>query len=773
MQVSVDPVELGREQKYFDEAWDEREQTTANIKSAPHAAAGPRAGVSAMQKAIRKELEQRPSADEEVAFGRFDTEDGPLYIGKHAILNDDRDVLVANWQMPAAAPFYEATPQNPRGVALIRKYTNERNTIITFEDTLLADLASRVEQLTADQKRGVDDVLLRDLEASRDGEMRDIVQTIHASQYDLIRKPLERLLVIQGGPGTGKTAVALHRASWLLYNYRDSLAPEDVLVIGPSKTFSRYIQKVLPGLGNQGVIQRELTSLGPIAGTGREEALEVARLKGDPRMAEVIERALWQRVRVPENLVDRLTFGGGAEAVGIPIVDIEARLDTLRRSGTYNAGRQAMRIWLNEQASALARGRGTTRAPDASAIDAALERIWPQLTSAQFLQELLGSRLRITNALGDEFTAGDIDRLYRQAASKLSDEQWSDADVALLDEADLLINGRGTTFNHVVVDEAQDLSPMQLRSVRRRSARGSYTIVGDVAQSTGPWARDSWEDVIDVLQLEHDGHIEELRYGYRVPAQVMELADLLLPQIAPKLAPATIIRRGPTEPDFILSDDPLDAADDAVSAASRYAGQGLFTGVICPADSHADVVQRLRARDIKFQDAADGQLSNAINVMTAHQSKGLEFDAIVVLEPAAIADGSQADLREVYIALTRTTKHLTIVHSEPFEPLRITDGHPTHGISTANETPAVSEARSAARRTHDTEPASTRPSPAPSGPTKLQAAIVRTATLELAAQIRETVLPAAWPTVLASIAKELGVGDQDLTHAMEHQSTET
>lgn len=759
-------TELSDEQKYFDAAWDERERVRENLRAAPGAAAGPRAGAREVKKAIDARLAAMPDSDEAVAFGRIDFEDDEcLYLGRHAILTEDRDLLVIEWQRPAAEPFYKASVADPLGLRRRRKFDTDRNTILSFEDTVFAALAERIEALTEEEKLGVDDALLRDLDAARDGEMRDIVQTIHESQYDLIRRPLEELLVVQGGPGTGKTAVALHRASWLLFHHRDDLGSDDVLVVGPSKTFSRYIEKVLPGLGNQGVAQLDLYSLSPVRTDGRPESFDVARLKGDGRMAGLLRRALDQRVRWPERAA-QLDVGVGARRVTLTRPEVEAALDRLRGRSTYNSGRVAMRDWISRTANSRLTG---SLVVDAAAVDAALERIWPQLTPAAFLQDLLGSRQRITAAAGDDFFAGDIDRLYRPAADRLANEAWSDSDVALLDEADVLINGSGRSFAHVIVDEAQDLSPMQLRSIRRRSARGSYTIVGDIAQSTGPWARASWTDVVQTLQQDYEPNLVELKYGYRVPRQVTDLADQLLPHVAPGLEPAVVIRNGPTEPQFVsVSHDELVSA--AVEAARAYAANGNFVGVICAEDSHEAVAGALKDAGVTFTDAARSELGRAINLMTAEQAKGLEFDAIVVSEPAAIAGVNHTGLRHLFIALTRTTKHLTIVHSKRFELLGIESGDPGDvDLSLIAEVAQPSD--SSQFEAQPVDPVVDSPSEVDSAPGRpgsesrprsesLRARTIRATAEFLAEEIRSTLEPDAYGELVAALSELLDVSDE-------------
>jgi DNA helicase IV len=744
-------AEIAAEQKYFDQAWDAREAHRARISGAADAAAGSRAAARAVRLAAAKYADRVPGSDEEVAFGRVDLDDGETYyVGKQGIFSPERDLLVVNWQIDEFARYYfESSVADPLGVARKRAFATTRNRIDSFDETLYADLVGRVAELTEAEWIGQSDVLLRDLEQTRDGEMRDIVQTIEASQYALIRRPLDEMLVVQGGPGTGKTAVALHRASWLLFNHRDELRPEDVLVIGPSKTFNRYIEKVLPGLGDEGVVQRDLLSLGPISGGDRAEALEVTRLKGRAEMAQLLRRALRLRVRFPERSTG-LPVGTGAAAPVLEREDVEAQLDLLRELPTYNQGRLRMREWIQRTANGRTRG---TIGVDAVAVDAALERVWPQLTPAAFLQDLLGSRQRITAAAGDDFTAGDIERLYRASADRLANETWSAADVALLDEADELIAGGGPTYAHVIVDEAQDLSPMQLRSVRRRSAQGSCTIVGDIAQSTGAWARASWDDVVEQLVQGLPAHREELRFGYRVPAQVMELADRLLPFIAPGLEPAEFIRRGQSDPAVeLVSGDALWRA--AVDAATTYAGKGLSVGVVCAdAAAHERLVAALRENDVQFMDAARGQLGSSINVMTAEQAKGLELDTVVVVEPADIAAVDASGLRRLYIALTRATKHLTIVHSRRLDVLGLTegdgDGDDHAGIETVATAPA---------------PAADAPAPNPArvppagakAPSLRQTMVLSTASY-LAEQVRDALRDDSYEDVVRALAAELGV----------------
>jgi DNA helicase IV len=262
----------------------------------------------------------------------------------------------------------------------------------------------------------------------------------------------------------------------------------------------------------------------------------------------------------------------------------------------------------------------------ADAIDQILKRVWPALTPQSFLWDLLGSFNRLRSGAGGDFTIEDLERIVREPAPRVAEEQGSDTDVALLDEADRLINGSGPSYAHVIVDEAQDLSAMQLRSVRARSSNGSYTIVGDIAQSTGPWARDSWDDVIEALEKDYPADLEELEFGYRVPEQIFALAARLLPHAAPGVTAPRVVRRGPSDPK-LLKRDWLDVIDAAVDAAQRHAGLGRFVGIICAPEHHGVLEDLLDAREVQYDDARSGRIGQSISLMTAAEPKGLEFDA--------------------------------------------------------------------------------------------------------------------------------------------------
>lgn len=796
-----DTTELAHEQAYFDAAWDRREQTRHHASEAT--GAGNRYDERALRAQNRNYVEQLADPDTEVAHGAIALDDGEvLYVGRNTIVDENRNRLVINWRTKVGELYERATPQDPLGVARKRSFFTQRNRIIRFEDVLFAELAERVAELTAADTQPMDDALLADLDTGRTGAMRDIVRTIQASQSGLIRHDADALLLVQGGPGTGKSAVALHRASWLLFN-EQGLRPERMLIVGPSDTFTHYIKDVLPGLGDAHIPQLSLRRLGPQNSSRREEPADTAKLKGELRMAGLIERALHLRIRFAGD-DPHLVIGSSRPTTTIARSVIEAQLETLRRANTYNAGRAAMRSWLGDQVKqnqAETSRFGRVPDVDAQAVDAALDRLWPPLTPLQFLRDLLGSQARLQEAAGDAFTAGDIGRLYRQSAPNLASEQWSDSDVALLDEADFRIRGIPQRYDHIVVDEAQDLSPMQLRSLRRRSNNGRYTIVGDIAQSTGPWARDTWDDVLAGLQQAAPVVRTQLDYGYRVPQEIYDIAAKLLPEIAPGLEPLQVVRSAPEAPSFIVDDGDHDVVDETIAAIQDHAIKGRFIGVVLSPQHKELVASELAAREISFSDADKGSLGSSVNLISATEAKGLEFDAVVVVEPAAIADIGDRGMRLLYIALTRATKYLTVVYAHAFAPLglqgaelrppakptfteqllldaRVPDEldllslteEPTSELSprpTPQPSPATTVPESNAPDNEAVPPVRQANDglPIPSGRRRAEAPALSPmlvgAAKAMADQIRDEVNPDKWEDLMAEITRQLDLGPRD------------
>lgn len=669
MTVDAHVAEIGEEQQYFDAAMEahiERHQAASRNLSAVGTAAERRAMSAHNERMVRLDR------DSAVAFARMDTEeDASWYIGKTLITDENRDILVLSWQSKMASRYYQSTPDDPRGVTRKRDFVTKGNQIESLRDTWLAELAEELEELDGIR---VDDALLDSLSSSRSSSMQDIVRTIQASQDSIMRTPMDSLLIVQGGPGTGKTAVALHRASWMLYEHRNKLVPSDVLVVGPNPAFVRYIQDVLPGLGDdnvhqtsvQGMLSRDLKVRG-------QDTDQVARIKGDARMADVIASALDDRIKPPSGMV-RVRRRNSQSTVNIPP---ESLVDDIRslRGDYYGAGREKLKQRLLERCAEeldLRRGGTADTVLDPRSVETEVSKMWPKVSAAQLVRELLGSKARLRRAGVNLLTADEIETLYRPAADRIGDEPWTLADLALIDEAASNINDREENWGHIIVDEAQDLSPMQIYALRRRSKNGSMTVVGDVAQSTGPFARNSWDDVIQGLRSNQPVHQETLTHGYRVPQEVYRIAERLLPEIAPDIEPPTIVRSVGAEPEL------FDVATAQVGAevakvASHHSGKGRFVGVIAPSEWGDEIADAFAEQDLQWTNAADGGLGRSINLVTPEASKGLEFDAVVLVAPQTILDQDNG-ARLLYIASTRTTTRLDVIVPSGEIPEIIRDG---------------------------------------------------------------------------------------------------
>lgn len=676
-------AELQREQSFFDSAKQYRDgQNNA------WSMAGASAGTAVERRAYKNAMEKRKvaSPDDPVALTRIDYEDDTkLYIGKVAIFDEEKNLLVVNWQAPAAAVANQASARNPLGLRRKRIFDAPANKIAGFEDFIYKALAEAVNDLDDSSYTG--DALLQSLSRRRGSEMTDIVKTIQAAQDKLVRADKNQLLIIQGGPGTGKTAVALHRVSWLLFNYQEELPPEDVLVIGPNPTFTRYIRRVLPDLGDDDVVQQALQSLlsNDVSITGQDSP-ESAAVKGSARMSQVLEKALKQRIRVPSQDI-RIQRRNTVLTVSVPAGMIAEVLATLPYE-TFAEGRRRFRQRLVEL---CAPQLGNIRQVDPEqfielkALDAEVEKVWPQITPQQFLRDLFGSKERMKRAAEGHLTADEIELLYRQQADKVSEEAWSMADLALLDEAQALMRESPRTYGHIVVDEAQDLSKMQLRAIRRRSKNGSMTVVGDIAQSTGPYSRDSWDDVAQLLgqgkSTQKTTRIVELEHGYRVPKQVFDIALPILKSAAPSVTPPRILRDVDYVPRF-AGVPKTELAQEVARTVFTHSGRGRFVGVVAAVQQWPSLREAFQADDLQWSESTEGELSTAINLVTPEDAKGLEFDAVIVVDPAAILEMPHGE-RMLYIALTRTTTHLDVIYPLGFLP-RILGGNDEQAPAAVN-----------------------------------------------------------------------------------------
>ena len=625
--------DLDAEQEYVDTAYDHLERMRAAVAGAADHVDGEIAQ-AAMDAWAARRLRTFEDADRGLCFGRldFETITKPIYIGRRFVHDEAQRQLVVNWQAPAARPFYTATPNDPHGLTLRRRFRSEGRRLI--------DIADETLDGTVVDGAAVDDFLLEELERDRDLHMRDIVATIQADQYRLITHDPDGVLVIQGGPGTGKTAVGLHRASWLVYTLGERIQRRGVLVVGPNRTFMEYVSHVLPALGEDMVEQRAVSELVDGVVPTRRDPPDVAELKADIRLADVVRRAVeLQLESEPVELVLRLE-GSFVWVKAREVGELVARArDEL---GTGAAARDRFRMSLLRRfyeeygrihgAGAVRSFEEVERALRATGyLDRVLKAAWPSIAPDRLVQRLYTSRTLLGEAANGILDETEQRLLRRRGAG------WSDGDVALLDEARTALAEPPHAYGHVIVDEAQDLTPMQLRMVARRAREGAFTALGDVAQSTGPVRYSSWGEVLPHVPRGDEASVEELRHAYRVPREIMELALPLLEDIAPDVAPPIAYRTGAAPP-LIRRVDEARLLVDAFQAAAD-APDGL-PAVIVPEELIGNV--------------PSGKL---VPVLTPREAKGLEFDHVVVVEPALIP------LRELYVALTRPTKTLVVLHA--------------------------------------------------------------------------------------------------------------
>ena len=588
-----------------------------------------------------KRLVTYEDAERGLLFGRleFDDVERPLYVGRRWVEDDERRQLVVNWQAPAARPFYTATPVDPQRVTLRRRFRTDGRRLLGIADESLDGSA-------------IGDFLLEELDRSRESRMRDIVATIQADQYRLITHAPDRPLVIQGGPGTGKTAVGLHRASWLLYTFRERLSRSRILVVGPNRLFMEYVSHVLPALGEHAVEQRAVSELVDGIEPTLADPLPVERLKADTRLAEVLARAVELRLESdPEELYLRLE----GEAIRVRPREIRELLEDVReREGTHALARERFRMALVRRFYAAygeTLGGGAVR--DGEEIEKALkaggylarilDAAWPALLPEKLLRALF-TQPSLLAAASEGILEVDEQALLRRRATG-----WSTADVPLLDELNSLVGTPPRSYGHVIVDEAQDLSPMQLRMISRRAREGGLTLLGDVAQATGAVVYRSWDEVLPHLPHAGEAEVEELLHAYRVPSEIMEVALPLLATIAPDVAAPIAYRTGAAAP-LIRQVEASELLREAYREAARLAREDGLVALIVPDELIEPAL-------------AEGGLEE-VPLLTARGAKGLEFDHVIVLEPALLAEREQG-LRELYVALTRPTKTLVILHSRP------------------------------------------------------------------------------------------------------------
>ncbi|MGX1628283.1 HelD family protein [Streptomyces albidoflavus] len=565
--------------------------------------------------------------------------------------------LVVDWRAPVCRAFYQAGPGDPFGLAVRRRFGWAAGSLGDSADlTALED-----ERLDAGQAGG-GRIVAEEIERPRTGPMRDIAATIQPGQDALIRAAPTVSLCVQGAPGTGKTAVGLHRAAYLLYG--DGRRGGSLLVLGPDRGFLDHIAEVLPSLGETGVRQttvEEEIARHPVTA---EDGPRATVVKHDPRMAEVLRRALWVRAR-PERAVP-LAVPDGARRLRVGAERIARITAGVRAEGPlYGVGRERVA----ERVAALVRGeaeRGsgprsdgwTRRIARSRAVAAVLHEVWPRTTPEEVLAELLGDPALLAEAARGVLTEAEQAVLIRPGTPRRArGARWSGADLVLLDEVAGLIE-RPAGYRHIVVDEAQDLSPMQCRAVARRAAHGSLTVLGDLAQGTAPWAAADWPGLLAHLGRE-EAVVTRLTEGFRLPAAVAELANRLLPELGVDLEPVRSPRTG-GEVRVERVADPAASVLAAVTAALRRPGS---VGVIAAGPAAARLREALTAAGHTL--ARPGGTQGRVTVLPASAAKGLEYDHVIAVEPAEIVRAEPRGLHRLYVVLTRAVSRLHVLHAEP------------------------------------------------------------------------------------------------------------
>ncbi|MCU1474701.1 MAG: family ATPase [Amnibacterium sp.] len=723
-------TELHREQRYVAGLYDRldtlRQETAAELERTRRTGATgthqARSERDAMARLFEDRIRQLTDVDERLAFGRLQTDEGALrYIGRIGLRDDDQQPILLDWRAPQASAFYQATAATPLGVKVRRHLATRGRAVTGIEDEVFDP-----EHIPDDTTLTGESALLAALSAQRTGRMHDIVSTIQAEQDRIIRSEARGILVVAGGPGTGKTAVALHRAAYLLYAHKERLARNGVLVVGPSRSFLQYIEQVLPSLGESGVVLRTVGQLLPGIDASAADAPAVAAVKGRLAMAQVLRRAVHARQVAP---VEPVIVTVDNERITVPPALIQR---AIRRAQQTRKPHNVARVTFVREALAdltdllvdvVGHRGGTVDDEDrrmlredlrtAQDVKVLLNTAWLPLTPEKLLGDLY-ARPAYLAAVSQELSPTDRALLARDRAAPLTV-----ADVPLLDEAAELLGeldaggdarraareaqhkrdlenaeaairnmrvegmvtadalaanfadhgdvlttaeraamDRTWTYGHIVVDEAQELTPMQWRLLRRRCPLRSFTIVGDLAQASVAEPAASWEEAIAALGDEF--RLEHLTVNYRTPRQITELAERRALADGLPITPSRSVRDGrwPVDvrrvPAVALATAVLDAVrhDRAIDATGTLA-------VIAPDSLVPPLHDRLDAElgePVGF--GADG-LGAGISVLGARSAKGLEFDAVVVVDQEAIAasGGSGA----LYVALTRPTQRLALV----------------------------------------------------------------------------------------------------------------
>jgi DNA helicase IV len=705
-------------------------------------------------------LDQLAIGDQPLFFGRIDYQanghgEGDTYhVGRLAVSDEALNPLVIDWRAPVAEAFYRATGVEPLGLSRRRHVAIRANEVSSVEDEYFADANGELDlpesEVRAATEEGLVDgglalggpgALLAALGRARTGRMGDIIATIQGEQDQIIRSPLPGILLVQGGPGTGKTAVALHRAAYLLFTFRATLERQGVLVVGPNPLFLNYIENVLPSLGESGVTLSTIAGLVTNVEVRATESEDVDQLKGDIRMVRVLARALRTRERPLRHDVE---IPIGRAILTLKVSYTEDAVDRARRRpGNHNQRRSAVgrelaaRLaneyesrWVHE-ASEDGNGAGELAEVirNTPQFKEALQRIWPRISGQELLHDLLGAPALLRAAGKGILSDREIEMLYRPRFTSLDEIAWTKADAALIDEARVLVGPRRrprpvpkpsenaldgvdldaysgdhraaalreaqrlavaqsqeldeaefVTYGHIVVDEAQDLSPMELRVLKRRDLTGSMTIVGDMGQATTASSSASWDALLEVLAPRRAPARVDLTVSYRTPEEVLDFAAPTLLAAAPDLEPPRPVRRAGVLPTVSLVSEA--EFDESLVKLTRREIDDVAPGrvaVIVTSSRVDEIIETLRDGGLEAVDPRDQEskgLSADLVVLSAEGANGLEFDAVVVVEPGQIANrGSDLangttprGLRTLYVALTRPTRRLAVIASHELPP---------------------------------------------------------------------------------------------------------
>ncbi|QEV49917.1 AAA family ATPase [Streptomyces vinaceus] len=589
-----------------------------------------------------------------------------FYIGRRHVHDADGDPMVIDWRAPVSQPFYRASKKDPQDIALRRRFGYTGGELTAYEDEHLSDPS---------EAAAVSKLLQQEIERPRVGPMRDIVATIQPEQDEIVRSGLSGSVCVQGGPGTGKTAVGLHRVAYLLYAHRERLARTGTLVIGPNRSFLHYIEQVLPALGELEVKQatvEDLVTQGGLEIRGADAAA-TAVVKGDARMAQVLRRAVRSHVTAP---TEPLMVVRGSRRWRVPAYELEEIVAELQaRDIRYGAARDALPQRIAH--TVLVRMEQAGEAPDdrvqdavarTAAVKTAVKAMWPAVDPAKLVLRLLSdAQFLAEHAQGVLSQEEQELLLWAKPPRSVKSAKWSAADLVLIDEAADLVE-RTHSLGHVVLDEAQDLSPMQYRAVGRRCTTGSATVLGDLAQGTTPWATRSWDEALAHLG-KAEAVLEELTAGFRVPREVIAYASRLLPSISPGLAAVSSVRETPGSLVVSPAVDGADLTASVIEACRASLGHEGSIGLIAADARIAELAGALEAAGMAYlSPGEETTAASRLTLVPASLAKGLEYDYVVLDEPAAIVSGEpdeRTGLRRLYVCLTRAVSGLTLLHADP------------------------------------------------------------------------------------------------------------